>query len=107
MYGLSDAVITDICGVFRHFPNIDRVLIFGSRVKGVYSEGSDIDLAVMGEGLTFNQLMDINIRIEDLGLLYKVDVVDYNKNVGTPIGQHIDRVGKLFYERDGEAGNGK
>ncbi len=107
MYGLSDAVITDICGVFRHFPNIDRVLIFGSRAKGVYSEGSDIDLAVMGEELTFNQLMDINIRIEDLGLLYKVDVVDYNKNVGTPIGQHIDRVGKLFYERDGEAGNGK
>ncbi len=107
MYGLSDAVITDICGVFRHFPNIDRVLIFGSRAKGVYSEGSDIDLAVMGEGLTFNQLMDINIRIEDLGLLYKVDVVDYNKNVGTPIGRHIDRVGKLFYERDGEAGNGK
>lgn len=107
MYGLSDAVITDICGVFRHFPNIDRVLIFGSRAKGVYSEGSDIDLAVIGEGLTFNQLMDINIRIEDLGLLYKVDVVDYSKNAGTPIGQHIDRVGKLFYERNGGADSGE
>lgn len=44
--------------------------------------------------------MDINIRIEDLGLLYKVDVVDYKKNVETPIGEHINRVGKLFYQKD-------
>jgi predicted nucleotidyltransferase len=106
MYGLSDTVITDICSVFRRFPNIDKVLIFGSRAKGTYSEGSDIDLAAVGENITFNQLMDINIQIEDLGLLYKVDVylffvdvVDYNKNVGTPIGEHIDRVGLLFYEK--------
>ena len=73
MYGLSDTVITDICSVFRCFPNIDKVLIFGSRAKGTYSEGSDIDLAAVGENITFNQLMDINIQIEDLGLLYKVD----------------------------------
>lgn len=100
MYGLSDTVITDICGVFRRYPNIEKVLIFGSRAKGMYSEGSDIDLAAVGDGLTFNQLMDINIQIEDLGLLYKVDVVDYNKNIGTPIGEHINRVGKPFYERN-------
>lgn len=53
-------------------------------------------MAAVGDGLTFNQLMDINIQIEDLGLLYKVDVVDYNKNIGTPIGEHINRVGKPF-----------
>lgn len=57
-------------------------------------------MAAVGDGLTFNQLMDINIQIEDLGLLYKVDVVDYNKNIGTPIGEHINRVGKPFYERN-------
>ena len=54
MYGLSDTVITDICSVFRRFPNIDKVLIFGSRAKGTYSEGSDIDLAAVGENITFN-----------------------------------------------------
>ena len=86
--------------MFRRYPNIEKVLIFGSRAKGTYSEGSDIDLAAVGDGLTFNQLMDINIQIEDLGLLYKVDVVDYNKNIGTPIGEHINRVGKTFDERN-------
>lgn len=100
MYGLSDAVVADICSVFRRFPDIEEVLIFGSRAKGSYSEGSDIDLAAIGKNLTFNQLMDINIQIEDLGLLYKVDVVDYNKNIGTPIGEHINRVGKPFYKKE-------
>ena len=99
MFGLSNEVIKDISDVLKKHPNIDKVLIFGSRAKGTYSEGSDIDLAAVGENITFNQLMDINIQIEDLGLLYKVDVVDYNKNVGTPIGEHIDRVGLLFYEK--------
>ncbi|MDR0995334.1 MAG: nucleotidyltransferase domain-containing protein, partial [Tannerella sp.] len=49
--------------------------------------------------ISFKQLMDINVQIEDLELLYKVDVVDYNKHLGTPIDAHIDRVGKVLYER--------
>lgn len=99
MFGLSDIVISDICNVFKRHSNIDKVMIFGSRAKGNYSEGSDIDLALIGENISFNQLMDINIQIEDLGLLYKVDVIDYTKNSATPIGEHIDRVGLLFYEK--------
>lgn len=99
MFGLSNEVIKDICGVFQKHANISKVLIFGSRAKGNYTDGSDIDLAAIGDGITFNQLMDINIQIEDLGLLYKVDVVDYGKYERTPICEHIDRVGLLFYEK--------
>lgn len=100
MYGLSNDVISDISGVFRTHANVKKALIFGSRAKGNFAEGSDIDIALIGEDISFNQLMDINIQIEDLGLLYKVDVIDYNKNIGTPIGAHIDRVGLVFYEKD-------
>ena len=97
MYGLSDKVIADINGVFRKYPNIRKVILFGSRAKGTYSEGSDIDLAIVGENISFNQWLDLNIQIEDLGLLYKVDLIDYNKVCDTPIGEHIRRVGKEFY----------
>lgn len=99
MFGLSHIVISDICNVFKRHSNIDKALIFGSRAKGNYTEGSDIDLALIGDNISFNQLMDINIQIEDLGLLYKVDVIDYKNNIGTPIGEHIERVGLLFYEK--------
>lgn len=76
-YGLSDTVIADTCGMFMKHTNIDKILI-------------------LGDNISFNQLMDINNQIEVLGLLYKVDVVDYNKNTGTPIGEHIARVGLPF-----------
>lgn len=99
MFGLSDTVIDDLKGIFKQYPNIEEVLIFGSRAKGNYLEGSDIDLALIGEGLTFDTIMDINIKIEDLELLYKVDILNYMEKRGTPIGDHIDRVGQLFYKR--------
>lgn len=100
MYGLSDEVRREICRVFSEFPSIRKVVLFGSRAKGNYAAGSDIDLAVVGDSLSFRQLMDLSLRIDDLDLLYKVDIVDYHKVAGTPLGEHIDRVGQVFYSAE-------
>ena len=97
-FGLSDTVIRELQDVFRRHTNIKKVLIFGSRSKENYREGSDIDLAVIGDNIDYNQLLTILCEIDDLELLYSIDLLDYNKKVGTPIGDHINRVGQVFYE---------
>lgn len=97
-FGLSDTVIKDLQDVFRRHANIKKVLIFGSRSKGNYRAGSDIDLAVIGNDIDYNLLLSILCEIDDLELLYSVDLLDYQKKKGTPIGDHIDRVGQVFYE---------
>ena len=97
-FGLSDTVIEELQEVFRRHTNIKKVLIFGSRSKGTYRAGSDIDLAVIGDGIDYDQLLSILCEIDDLEFLYSVDLLDYNKKRGTPIGDHIDRVGQVFYE---------
>ena len=97
-FGLSETVIKELQEVFRHHANIEKVLIFGSRSKGNYRAGSDIDLAVIGKDVDYNQLLDIICEIEELELLYSVDLLDYKKKKGTPIGEHIDRVGQIFYQ---------
>ena len=97
-FGLSDTVINELRDVFRHHANIEKVLIFGSRSKGNYRAGSDIDLAVVGEGIDYNQLLTIQCEIDDLDMLYSIDLLDYQKEKGTPLGDHIDRVGQVFYE---------
>ena len=97
-FGLSDTVIKDLQDVFRRHANIKKVLIFGSRSKGNYRAGSDIDLAVIGNDIDYNQLLSILCEIDDLELLYSVDLLDYQKKKGTSIGDHIDRVGQVFYE---------
>ena len=97
-FGLSDTVIKELQDVFRRHANIKKVLIFGSRSKGNYRAGSDIDLAVIGNDIEYNLLLSILCEIDDLELLYSVDLLDYQKKRGTPIGDHIDRVGQVFYE---------
>ena len=97
-FGLSDTVIKELQDVFRRHANIKKVIIFGSRSKGNYRAGSDIDLAVIGNDIDYNQLLSIHCEIDDLELLYSVDLLDYQKKKGTPIGDHIDRVGQVFYE---------
>jgi len=98
MFGLSECVISELNNVFRKYPIIDEVVIFGSRAKGNFTNGSDIDLAVKGR-VTSDDILKINLDIEDLELLYKVDVISYNEKVGTLIGRHIDRVAKVFYKK--------
>lgn len=77
---------------------IEKDLLFGSRSKGNYRAGSDIDLAIVAHDLDYRQLIDIQCEIDDLELLYSIDLVDYQKKKGTPIGDHINRVGQIFYE---------
>ena len=97
-FGLSDTVIQELQDVFRRYSNIQKVLIFGSRSKGNYRAGSDIDLAVIGKDIDYRLLLNLQCDIEDLELLYSIDLLDYQKKKGTPIGDHIDRVGQVFYE---------
>ena len=97
-FGLSETVIKELQDVFRHHANIKKVLIFGSRSKGNFRSGSDIDLAIVGNDIDYNLLLDVQCEIEDLELLYSVDLLDYKKKEDTPIGDHIDRVGQIFYE---------
>lgn len=54
-----------------------KVLFFGSRVKGKYREGSDIDLAIMGkEELPWNVLSELQEAFEEAETIYKIDCID-------------------------------
>lgn len=96
-FGLSDTVIEELHEVFRRHPEVEKILIFGSRAKGNYRSGSDIDLAVVGKGLDYRKLLTLQCEIDELELLYNIDLLDYHKKEGTPIGDHINRVGQVFY----------
>ncbi len=98
-FGLSDKVIEEIQDVFRRYIEVEKVLIFGSRAKGNYRAGSDIDLAVIGNNIDYRLILKIGCEIDSLELLYGIDLLDYQSKKNTPIGEHIDRVGQIFYER--------
>ncbi len=50
-YGLNEEIIRQITDIFTRFPSIEKVLLYGSRAKGTYKTGSDIDLCLVGKDI--------------------------------------------------------
>jgi predicted nucleotidyltransferase len=98
-FGLSEDAYEWILRGLRVFPEIEEVIIFGSRAKGNYKPGSDIDLAVKGHFPSYIYIERIRNMLENgLPLLYFFDVVDYYNMTNMLLKEHIDRVGKIFYK---------
>jgi len=98
-YGLKDDTINKINQVFATFPNIEAVILYGSRAKGNYKPGSDIDFTLKGHNLNLSALNKISLQLDDLYLPYTFDLSIYAHIENTDLLDHINRVGQLFYKR--------
>ena len=97
--GLTPHEIDLIRGVFRRFPAICEVALYGSRAKGTYRPESDIDLALIGvdDDVQAEAVAD---ELDELPLPYRFDVKAYNSIKYGPLREHIARVGISLYRRD-------
>jgi predicted nucleotidyltransferase len=103
-FGISDLSYTLLLEAFKRYGQVEEVILFGSRAKGNYKKGSDIDLAIKGKNCTASLALDIKGYInEELAIPYMVDVVDYNSLTHTELKEHIDRMGIVFYSRQGSS----
>ena len=102
LFGLPAATLDKLSSVFARHNAIDTVLIYGSRAKGNYRTGSDIDLTIMGGEIAFAEFMQIEDQIDDLMLPYSVDLSQYRQLENADLIAHIDRVGVEIYARNTE-----
>jgi len=98
-HGLPQEVINRIKGVLAEFPNIEQVILFGSRAKGTQRSGSDIDLAFTGTGLNWRVLGKIGDALDDLLLPYRFSLIVYSEKTDPEVAAHIRRVGITLFER--------
>lgn len=104
-FGLPAHAIEGLQGVFDRWPLVERVLIYGSRAKGTYRQGSDIDLCLQGASLDLGDLLAMETAIDDLLLPWRVDLALHHAIEDPDLLDHIERVGQLFYERPGNGGD--
>ncbi|MFM7527286.1 MAG: nucleotidyltransferase domain-containing protein [Nodosilinea sp.] len=98
-FGLSETVIEQINGVLAQVPQVEAAIIYGSRAKGNYTPGSDIDLTLMGSELTEGQLLQLETWLDDLLLPYSLDISRFQGLQNPALIDHIQRVGQDFYRR--------
>jgi predicted nucleotidyltransferase len=95
--GLSSETIKKIHQVFNMHPEIYHVLLYGSRAKGNYRLGSDIDLTVMGDECSATQLLKIENQLDDLLLPYMIDISLFREIESVDLINHIERISIDFY----------
>lgn len=99
-FGLMDKDIQAIKKVFTAYPAIKKAILFGSRAMGNYRPGSDIDLTLEGEGLELTDLFEIENKLDDLFLPYKIDLSLKGHIANSELLEHINRVGEIIYKGD-------
>lgn len=96
-HGLSEEAVAAIRGVFARFPAIESAVLYGSRAKGTFKPGSDIDLTLKGKDLTTAHLADIADALDELYLPHTIDLSIFEKLDHPALREHIERVGIPLY----------
>jgi len=98
-FGLSEEELDMITGASAKLPEIGQVVLFGSRAKGNYRRGSDVDLALKGDSVTRETVLNLSSDLNEiLPLPYFFDVLQYDRIRNAQLVAHIDRVGVVIYE---------
>ncbi len=97
--GLKQHQIDRICAVLSHHPEVEEAILYGSRVKNCFKNGSDVDLALKGGSLDLKILNKISVELDDLLLPYNIDLSLYDAVKEPELRNHIDRVGVIVYQK--------
>jgi predicted nucleotidyltransferase len=95
--GLPPSAIAAIDTVFARHAHVEQAILYGSRAKGSHRLGSDIDLALVGNGLTLDELLRIEGELDDLLLPWRIDLVLLDRIDSSALREHVDRVGRTFF----------
>ena len=96
MFGISEKSYQLIKRILLVFPEISTVKIFGSRALGNFKNGSDIDLALVGDKIEEEHIKELNALFLGSSIPYKIDLIHYNTITNDDLKKHIDDFGKKF-----------
>ena len=99
-FGLNEKDLQQIITIVSSQQNVEEAIIFGSRAKGNYKNGSDVDIALNGKELDFKTISLISYLLnEETNMPYKFDLLNYHTITNTDLINHIDRTGIIFYKK--------
>ena len=93
-YNLPDRVLRELLFFAKKY-SIEKIILFGSRARGMNTERSDIDIAVYGGD--FDQFYwDVK---EQTHSLLMFDIVQADESISDELRQEIKKDGVVIYEK--------
>ncbi|CAN5318100.1 hypothetical protein BH10PSE19_BH10PSE19_22580 [soil metagenome] len=97
IFGLAQSLYDNMVKIFKRYDKIDKVLLFGSRAKGTAKPYSDFDLAILAPEMSGKEFALLWSEINDLPIIFKLDVVHWNRLNNRKFKEKILNEGKNFY----------
>ena len=99
MYGMTDEELNLLCTLFAEQKEIEQVILYGSRAKGTHKPFSDVDITLMGYGLTCNHLNRLFSEIDESSLPYRFDISIFSKLTNEALIEEIEKTGVVLWRK--------
>ncbi|WP_339707662.1 nucleotidyltransferase domain-containing protein [Algoriphagus aquimarinus] len=99
-YGLTNSAQEILVDIFEKYPQVAHVIIYGSRVKGTFTNRSDLDLVIADEDIDRFTLGKVISDINESDFPYTIDLQSLGKIQNKNLLDHINRLGKTFYKKE-------
>ena len=73
--GISPDLNQAICDILTSCPRVREVVLFGSRAMGNFKPASDIDLCLRGADLSFDDLLTLRVKLNNLTMAVDIDLI--------------------------------
>jgi predicted nucleotidyltransferase len=98
-YGLSERALNSLRNYFAGVPEVEQVILYGSRARGDHHKGSDIDFMLIGSGITPRLLSKMDMEIDDLLLPWFIQITDRKEVRDASFLEVVEKEGVVFWER--------
>lgn len=94
--GISEKILQTIIRSCMDFPQVKRIILYGSRARGDYKQGSDIDIAIDAPKMTEKEFSRLWNELDDLPIIYTMDIVHLQALKNQPLLDSINREGRVI-----------
>lgn len=74
-HGIDESIWKQILNTCFSFPRVHKVILYGSRARGDYRQGSDIDIAIDAPFMTNSEFSHVWNAVDDLPIVYTFDII--------------------------------
>ena len=100
--GLPESAIAAIQQVLAAHPEVEQAILYGSRALGRQRPASDIDLTLIGSGISATVMARIDADLDDLLLPWVIDLSTFASISHPALLAHIERAGQVLYQRQAQ-----
>ncbi|WP_271628686.1 nucleotidyltransferase domain-containing protein [Caldicellulosiruptor sp. DIB 104C] len=99
-FGIEEEILDKIIEIFKKYKQVIKACIFGSRARGDYRRGSDVDICIWLEEESENPIYKIQDELEEVNTILLFDVVAFNSITKESLKESIMKEGAVIYERE-------